>query len=456
MFNEALRVKYEQTGDAALPGPGRPPNGRLLLGGPAAASVAAAGCPGHAEMAGKTLFLKSNTGPSGPRRARRGRRWRSRSKRAGADGVKVFVLEGEGGLTPGAAHETANSAYGLALDNLVLPGRLERLRHRRPPGPATSSTAAPRTGSRPHGWKVFGAEDGSDWEPGERSARGTMVRVGQSRQGAERGLGEDPQGPGLPEVRQRLARRAARDEQRAVLGDRSRPFAEKYGAVFANFGGAGARADARRVAGRVQGEPQGGGGRASAATRPWSTTWPTAWSSSATASRRASRASSSARARQPLRRSRACTISRGYPGRSLRRARREDGQPERPGPVGRLGQRLRGEGVRPAAVPGLLGRPRRLDEHRRASPPAYGDFKGYGWYERVGSEDGVAAAPGDHRVRQHGRSWPGRRRSTSRRTPKRPSTASGAPPRRTGPSRTSSTGPCGYRCWSSFVSQLPG
>ena len=40
-------------------------------------------------------------------------------KLAGAEEVKVFVVEGEGGLTPGASHETRNSAWGLGLDNLV-------------------------------------------------------------------------------------------------------------------------------------------------------------------------------------------------------------------------------------------------------------------------------------------------------------------------------------------------
>ena len=33
--------------------------------------------------------------------------------------MKVFVFEGEGGLTPGSAHETKNTAWGLGLDNLV-------------------------------------------------------------------------------------------------------------------------------------------------------------------------------------------------------------------------------------------------------------------------------------------------------------------------------------------------
>ena len=30
----------------------------------------------------------------------------------------MFAFEGEGGLTPGAVHETLNTAWGLGLDNL--------------------------------------------------------------------------------------------------------------------------------------------------------------------------------------------------------------------------------------------------------------------------------------------------------------------------------------------------
>ena len=68
-------------------------------------------------MEGKTLFLKFNTGPSGhgaPAAAGEA----MALKRAGAEGVKVFAVDGEGGLTPGAWHETKNSAWGLGLDNL--------------------------------------------------------------------------------------------------------------------------------------------------------------------------------------------------------------------------------------------------------------------------------------------------------------------------------------------------
>ncbi len=76
------------------------------------------GLPGHAEMEGKTLFLKWNTGPSGhgmPPAAGEA----LALKLAGAGEVKVFAVEGEGGLTPGASHETRNTAWGLGLSNLV-------------------------------------------------------------------------------------------------------------------------------------------------------------------------------------------------------------------------------------------------------------------------------------------------------------------------------------------------
>ena len=83
-------------------------------------------------MEGKTLFLKFNTGPSGhgmPPAAGEA----LALKLAGADEVKVFVVEGEGGLTPGASHETRNTAWGLGLVQPRVPDRLERLRHRRAP-----------------------------------------------------------------------------------------------------------------------------------------------------------------------------------------------------------------------------------------------------------------------------------------------------------------------------------
>ena len=76
------------------------------------------GLPGHAEMEGKTLFFKFNTGPSGhgsPAAAGEA----LALKLAKTTEVKVFAFEGEGGLTTGASHETINSAWGSGLGNLI-------------------------------------------------------------------------------------------------------------------------------------------------------------------------------------------------------------------------------------------------------------------------------------------------------------------------------------------------
>ncbi|MCD4674337.1 MAG: hypothetical protein K8R77_16870 [Anaerolineaceae bacterium] len=110
VLNEALRVKYEQTGDPRYQIPD--PEKRALYWEDLLGFRRRGGLSGHAEMEGKTLFLKFNTGPSGhgsPAAAGEA----LALKRAGAQGVKVFMLEGEAGLTPGVVHEPLNSAWGL-------------------------------------------------------------------------------------------------------------------------------------------------------------------------------------------------------------------------------------------------------------------------------------------------------------------------------------------------------
>ena len=65
---------------------------------------------GHAEAEGKTLFFHANTGPSGhggPPAAGIA----LSLKLAGAEEVKVWAMEGEGGLTAGAHHETKQTAW---------------------------------------------------------------------------------------------------------------------------------------------------------------------------------------------------------------------------------------------------------------------------------------------------------------------------------------------------------
>ena len=125
------------------------------------------GLPGHAEMAGKSLFLKYNTGPSA--HGMRPCCGRGSGAEAGGRGeVKVFVVEGEGGLTPARAHETKNTAWGLGLSNLVF--LIDWNDFGIDPRPASSVVAGtPVDWFAPYGWRVTGTEHGMEWGPVTRA-----------------------------------------------------------------------------------------------------------------------------------------------------------------------------------------------------------------------------------------------------------------------------------------------
>jgi transketolase len=165
VLNEGLRARHEQTGDPrfAFPSDGRYAMTwewlrRLRRRG---------GLPGHAEMEGRTLFLKYNTGPSGHGLAPAAGEALA-LKLAGAEEVKVFTVEGEGGLTPGGAHETKNTAWGLGLSNLVF--LVDWNDFGIDPRPASSVVhGAPVDWFAPYGWRVTGTEHGSEWGPVTRT-----------------------------------------------------------------------------------------------------------------------------------------------------------------------------------------------------------------------------------------------------------------------------------------------
>jgi transketolase len=161
VMNEALRARHEATGDSRF---AFPSGGRYALTWESLLEFRhRGGLPGHAEMAGQTLFLKFNTGPSGHGLAPAAGEALA-LKLAGAEEVKVFVLEGEGGLTPGAAHETKNTAYGLGLSNLVF--LVDWNDFGIDPRPASSVVnGTPVDWFAPYGWRVNGTEEGSAWEP---------------------------------------------------------------------------------------------------------------------------------------------------------------------------------------------------------------------------------------------------------------------------------------------------
>ena len=159
VLNEAMRIKYRQTGDSKY----QHNKGKdfqlvwedlLLL-------RRNGGLPGHAEMEGKTLFFKFNTGPSGhgsPVAAGEA----LALKLAKVPEVKVFAFEGEGGFTAGASHETLNSAWGLGLGNLVYFMDWNDFGiDARPFSSVMYGTPNDWFGS--HGWHVEGTMEGESW-----------------------------------------------------------------------------------------------------------------------------------------------------------------------------------------------------------------------------------------------------------------------------------------------------
>ncbi len=159
VLNESLRERHRRDGGTAF---AFPDDGKWALTWEDLMKLRRrGGLPGHAEMEGKTLFLKFNTGPSGhgqPPSAGAA----VALKLAGCDEVKVFTMEGEGGLTPGASHETKNSAWGLGLHNLVY---LVDWNDYGIDDNAISSVVhgAPADWFAPYGWRVVGTERGMEW-----------------------------------------------------------------------------------------------------------------------------------------------------------------------------------------------------------------------------------------------------------------------------------------------------
>jgi len=165
VFNEALRIKHQQTGDERYVVPKA--EERQLTWEDLLTLRHIGGLSGHAEMSGKTLLFKFNTGPSGHGFASAVGQALA-LKMAGLDEVRVFGIEGEGGLTAGAVHEAKNTAWGLGLDNLLFYidwndfGIDDR---------AYSEVVSgePRDWFDPYGWYTSGTMEGSNWQSVTRS-----------------------------------------------------------------------------------------------------------------------------------------------------------------------------------------------------------------------------------------------------------------------------------------------
>lgn len=230
VLNEALRRKFAQTGDAryAIPNEAH----RALYWEDLLGFRRRGGIAGHAEMEGKTLFFKFNTGPSGhgsPAAAGEA----MALKRAGAAGVRVFAFEGEGGLTAGASHETKNSAWGLGLDNLIYVVDWNDFGiddH------AVSSVVpgTPNDWFAPYGWRVFGTEAGSEIaavhpllvEAAHGPTGGAPAVVWIKTRKGRGYLKYDYKSHGAPHA----------PANHELYWETKREFAERYGVDFAGFG----------------------------------------------------------------------------------------------------------------------------------------------------------------------------------------------------------------------------
>ena len=160
VLNEALRIKYNQTKDKKYL---NPMGEKFTLNFEDLLNLRRKdGLPGHAEMEGKTLFFKFNTGPTGHGAApAAGQAFAL--KYAGTKSSNIFAMEGEGGLTAGVTHESRISAYGLKLNNLIYMLDWNDFGiDNRPFSQIKAGT--PKDWFEPYGWKVSGTENGEDWQ----------------------------------------------------------------------------------------------------------------------------------------------------------------------------------------------------------------------------------------------------------------------------------------------------
>jgi len=232
VLNDALREAHRLTGDAryAMKDERFALYPEHLLG-----FRRRGGLAGHAEMSGRTLFFRWNTGPSGHGFAAVvGQALALRY--AGADDVLVWGLEGEGGLTTGVTHEAMNTAWGLGLGNVRMlvdwndfgidPRACSAVVH-----------GGPKEWFEPHGWRVHGTASGNDWEgvtellgevlhqPARKNPMPLPV-VGWFRTKKGRGyLKYDAASHGAPHKR-----------NSELFWETKRPFQERYGVRFEGFG----------------------------------------------------------------------------------------------------------------------------------------------------------------------------------------------------------------------------
>jgi transketolase len=230
VFNEALRLKHEQTGDAKYVIPGGAE--RAVYGEDLVNFRRHGGLSGHTEMEGKTLFHKFNSGPSGhalPAAAGEA----LALKRAGAGQVKVITFEGEGGFTTGVTHETQNSAWGLGLDNLyfVVDWNDYGIDDR----PFSEVIyGSPDIWFGAHGWRTFGTEQGAEFGPVTRALLETHLSPNPDMAPTATWV-KTLKGRGYL-IYNNKSHGAPHAPCSDLFWQTKKPFADKYGVVFEGFG----------------------------------------------------------------------------------------------------------------------------------------------------------------------------------------------------------------------------
>ncbi|MFH0943914.1 MAG: transketolase [Planctomycetota bacterium] len=232
LLNEFVRTAGSVTGDDWFQLDARPE--RVLLAEDLLTFRRNGGLSGHVEVEGKTLFAKANTGPSG-HGVPAGAGEALALRHAGAGDVCVFTLEGEGGLSAGACHETQNSAWGLGLHNYVLmldwnDYGIDAHKH------SSVVHGHPKQWFGAHGWRVAGTEEGTDFvslieafrtilEDKDPAGRPALIYA-KTKKG--RGLG--------PELADYRSHGAMHKPNSPAFWETKRPFQEKYGVRFEGFG----------------------------------------------------------------------------------------------------------------------------------------------------------------------------------------------------------------------------
>lgn len=228
VYNEALRRMHARTGLAKYLVPGG--RERQLVWEDLLDLRRNGGLSGHAEMEGKTLFFKANTGPSGHGSAPAAGIALA-LKLAGAGEVRVFALEGEGGHTAGIHHEVKHTSYGLGLGNLHY--LLDWNDYGIDPRPFSAVVhGGPREWFEPYGFHVHGAADGTDFG-----------QLGAALLASCAAPGDRPRCTWFKTVKGRgylvtgnKSHGAAHKPNSEIYWRTKREFAERYGVAFDGFG----------------------------------------------------------------------------------------------------------------------------------------------------------------------------------------------------------------------------